>query len=362
MGAIVSGRILIFHLLELADEVDLGRLRTVWADSEVGQIVPRRPQPGGAISFRDPPVVLPLGARPLNARLAGSVRAKIFDFGVASICWELDAPDTWEALLDLCAQLQEDPALEAASRQIFDEIRPRLEPACKSMIPESKLVEDYFIIYVDQLEAPTTAEALLASKGPDLAQLLRGERRELSPDERKDALRLRHSYLQEDLVVVTWNAGFVYDPDRTSEHVDILEFANAELLDLRYYDTLLDSELAEIYAQLQTPHGAFSQRGRLLKTSERLMGLMVEVFDLREKINNALKFIGDMYSARIYRLIADRLRLSEWEASVDAKLRVAQQIYQVLLEELGQARFLMLEFVIVALILLETVFFVFGRR
>lgn len=362
MDEIRSGRLLIFHLLELAEEVDLGHLRRVWADSAVGQIVPRRPQPGAAIQFRFPPVVLPLGARPLSARLAGSVRAKIFDFGVASICWEVAAPPSWEDLVDLCVEIQEDPSLESASRRILDEIRPRLAPACKSPIPDSRLIEDYFVVYVEDFGEPTTGEELLARRGAEMAQLLRGERRELSGDERRDALRLRHSYLVDDLAVVTWNAAFIYDPERSTEHVDILEFANAELLDLRYYDALLDRELDDIYGELQVSHGAFTRRGKYLKTSERLMRLMVEVYDLREKINNSLKIIGDMYSARIYRLIADRLKLSEWEASVDAKLRIAQQVYQVLLEELGQARFMALEIIIVLLILLETGFFVWGRH
>ncbi len=360
MDTIRSGRLLIFHLLELAEEVDLGQVRAIWSDSAVGQIVPRRPQPGAAIQFRYPPVVLPLGARPLTSRLAGSVRAKIFDFGIVSISWELAAPDTWDGVLALSAELQEDPSLEAASRRILDELRPRIASACKGLIPDSRLIEDYFVVYVEDLDPPVSAEDLLGRNGPLLAQVLRGERRELSPDERRDALRLRHSYLVDDLVIVTWNAAFIYDPERSSESVDILEFANAELLDLRYYDALLDRELVGIYDELQVSHGLFTRRGKYLRTSERLMGLMVEVYDLREKIDNALKIIGDMYSARIYRLIADRLRLNEWEDTVDAKLKIAQQVYQVLLEELGQARFMALEIIIVLLILLETGFFIFG--
>ncbi|MBI6545304.1 MAG: hypothetical protein HY692_00830 [Cyanobacteria bacterium NC_groundwater_1444_Ag_S-0.65um_54_12] len=361
MEQISAGRILIYHLFELAEEVDLGKVRRDWADSTIGQIVPRRQQPG-AIQFRDPPVILPLGARPLTARFSGAVRAKIFDFGVASICWELDAPATWPELVERGAELQEDLTLEAASRRMLDEIRPRLLSACRGAIADSKLVEDYFIVYVEAFSAPLAAEVLLANYGGSLASLLRGERGNLSTDERIDALRLRHSYLVDDLVIVTWNAAFIYDPEGSTEHVNILEYANAELLDLRYYDTLLDRELDAVYAQLQQRTAFTLGRAKFLRTSQRLMRLMIEVWDLQEKIRNALKVIGDMYSARVYRLIADRLRLQSWEESVDQKLRIAQQVYQVLLEELNQQRFMLLEIIIVLLILLETIFFALSQH
>ena len=35
--------------------------------------------------------------------------------------------------------------------------------------------------------------------------------------------------------------------------LEILEFANSQLLEFRYYDELLDGELARIYAELQKP-------------------------------------------------------------------------------------------------------------
>ena len=356
LDRITSGRILIYHLFELAEEVDLSRLRQDWADSTVGQLVPRRNLPG-AIQFRDPPVVLPMGARPLTSTLSGTVKAKIFDFGVASISWEIAAPGTWERLIACNAELMADVDLEASSRRVLDEIRGRLAPACKGLIPDSKLVEDYFIVYVEAFDTPALAQDILSRKGDDLALLLRGELADLSIDEKRDALRLHHSYRSNDLVIVTWSAAFVFDPDRSTEHIDILEFANAQLLDLRYYDSLLDRELEEIYDGLQARGPGLLGRGKIVVTSQRLNRLMIEVYDLREKIRNSLKMLGEMYSARIYRLIADSLRLSKWDDAVDEKLRIAQQVYTVVLEELNHARFLVLELIIILLIAVEVAFF-----
>lgn len=358
MDRITSGRILVFHLFELAEEVRLDLLRQIWADSSVGQLIGRKPL-SSAIQFRDPPVLLPLGARPLTSRLAGAVRAKIFDFGVASIAWEIQAPGLWSDLIDRCAELQEDLALEAASRRVFEEVRMRIGPACLSPIPESKLVEDYFVVHIEDFDLPVSSDEILDRHSIDLALILRGERRDLSAGERKDALRLRHSYRPDDLVVVTYESAFVYDRDGTTDHIDIIEFANAQLLDLRYYDALMDRELEDIYDKLQRRAPGIQARGKLLETSRLLNRLMIEVYGLRENTRNSLKVVGEMYSARVYRMIADTLRLERWDQAIGEKLQMSQEVYKVLLEELNQRRFMILEIVIILLILLEVVLFIF---
>ncbi|MBM3268785.1 MAG: hypothetical protein FJZ01_14185 [Candidatus Sericytochromatia bacterium] len=361
MDRIAKGRFFIYHLFELAEEVDLTRLRQIWADSTVGQLAARRNAPD-AIRFRDPPVILPLGARPLTSTYSGSVRAKIFDFGVCSIAWELDTPESWEDLIALSVDLQDDIALESASRRVFDEVRSRALPACKDPIPDSKLVEDYYVIHVAAFDSPARGEDILARHGADLAHVLRGDAGDLSADERRDALRLRHSYRSDDLVVVTYNSAFVYDAETVPDHVDVIEFANAQLLDLRYYDQLMDQELALIYDSLEDHKTLGPVRGKLLKTVQQLHRLMIEIHDIREKIRNSLKIVGEMYSARIYRMISDSLRLERWDQALGDKLDIAQQIYKVLLEELHQRRSNMLEIIIILLILLEVILFIFPMK
>ncbi len=63
------------------------------------------------------------------------------------------------------------------------------------------------------------------------------ERAALSRQERDEILRHRISYLETDLVVPTWNAAFVYDtPAGAQASLEIVEFANCQLLQFRYYD------------------------------------------------------------------------------------------------------------------------------
>jgi hypothetical protein len=89
-----------------------------------------------------------------------------------------------------------------------------------------------------------TGTDLLTTHGGAIAQLLRGEQELLSDQEREEVLRHRISYLATDLVVPTWSAAFVFDTDAGAEGIlEILELANPQLLEFRYYDRLLDEEL-----------------------------------------------------------------------------------------------------------------------
>jgi hypothetical protein len=74
----------------------------------------------------------------------------------------------------------------------------------------------------------------------------------LSADEREEVLRHRISYFADDL-----RGSYVEQRvhprhgDGAQAAIEILEFANSQLLEFRYYDQLLDGELARIYPQLQ---------------------------------------------------------------------------------------------------------------
>ena len=77
--------------------------------------------------------------------------------------------------------------------------------------------------------------------------LLSGEHRPLSEGATRDLLRHRYSYYADDLVALTWDRAFIYEPRGDTDVIDVLEVANAQLLEMRYYDELLDDELPRMY-------------------------------------------------------------------------------------------------------------------
>src|SRR4029077_20708149 len=73
--------------------------------------------------------------------------------------------------------------------------------------------------------------------------------------------------------------------------------------------------------------------------SLRALGeLKVEANGLFERIGNVLKLVGDQYLARVYRLLAGRFHLEEWERSIQRKLEVAEGVYQVVADQAGEFR------------------------
>ena len=207
-----------------------------------------------------------------------------------------------------------------------------------------------------------SAADLLAAHGAEVAQLLRGEREPLSEPERAEVLRHRLSYFATDLIVPTWNAAFVYDTeDATRAVLDIIEFANSQLLEFRYYDQLLDAQLERIYPQLQQAGGLQSWFGRrLTRAARQLHTLFIEVNEVTDKTENALKIAGDVYTARLFTLVAARLGLDDWKGSVREKLKTLDDIYRFAVEQTAMARGELLELTIVLILVLELVLFFLG--
>jgi hypothetical protein len=189
------------------------------------------------------------------------------------------------------------------------------------------------------------------------------EDRALVRTEQIEALRLSASYYDDDFVVVQWDAAFVYDRAEGAEAVeDILEFANSQLVEFRTYDARLDAELDVIYAgEPGRQRGGFINRAASNRAAQ-VRFLLVDILELTDRTSNALKIIGDAYYARLYRQIAARLGLSDWQSLIDEKLRSVSEIYRVFQDQAQHARSEVLEIIVIVLVALEAVIGVIALR
>ena len=80
---------------------------------------------------------------------------------------------------------------------------------------------------------------------------------------------------------------------------------------------------------------------------------------MRSSTSNVLKIVGDQYLARVYRLMATRFHLPEWEKGIQRKLEVLEGLYQVISDQNSAFRSEFLEVVVVVLILTEILVSVF---
>lgn len=352
LPAIAQGSFRALFVYDVADTIDLERLRTVrGAGVARAPLQLRREASSEFIQYPVAPLIVRL---PDLEEPRATVRAKLFDFGVVSLRITVPFSGTWEDFGALTRRLRRDPALEAQARAALDDVLAEIAGALDD--PHQALIEDYFVLEVERFAEDVEAGRLTGALGPALAKLMLFEDRELVAAEQQEALRLAFSYFPDDLAVVQWDAAFVYDRAEGAEAVqDILEFANSQLVEFRTYDTRLDAELDAIYRlEPGRPAGRFLRRGAAERAAQ-VRFLLVDVFELTDRTTNALKIIGDAYYARLYRAVAARLGLADWQRQIDAKLRSVGEIYRVLQDQAQAARGETLEIIIIALVAIEAV-------
>jgi hypothetical protein len=252
------------------------------------------------------------------------------------------------------------PDLEKQAQQIIRGRLDRIAPAIVRPYTEW-LSEDYYIFLLNDVPSQPTGDELLEEHGMQIAEMLRGETVPLATTEIEDVLQASLSYYPTDLVVVGWNAALVYDTTAGAEtSIQILEYANSQLLEFRHYDELLTRELAGVYSSLKRRAGLWS-RWQMRKEASRLNTVTVEVTELVERSDTAIKFVSDMFSARLYRLAAAKVGVPDYKNLVNEKLRTAEGLYRFLIEEFHQTRGFVLELAVVIILMIELFYLFRGR-
>jgi hypothetical protein len=252
-------------------------------------------------------------------------------------------------LVALSEELYDNVPLLQDSRRRVEQLLTIIHPAVTK--PEiADLVEDYVIFHIEDLATSCSPTTLCATYDQEIARMLRAERQTLSGQEVAEALSLYLAFGAEDVIVVDWHAALVID--RAGDDVrSVLEFANVELLEMRYLDQRLDDALDRSYETLsQRLWGSLRVFGSHHADLRRVAQLQVDNAILFEGVNNALKLLGDQYLARVYRLVSQRFHLTEWDASILRKLQTLESIYEKMADQATTYRVEMLEWIIIILI------------
>ncbi len=218
----------------------------------------------------------------------------------------------------------------------------------------SSFVEDYLIFHIETFSDRVTIEDLTTREAQSIAQILRAEALELSKDEMSDAMSHRISFAKDDVVIVDWNAALVYG-EKAEDILTVLEFANVELLEMRFLDSRLDEALTLAYDRLSKGSRKWFQFQSSPSDLRDISQWQVDSAILFEGVNNVLKLLGDQYLARLYRLIAERFHLSDWDVSILRKLETLERIYQKLSDRVVSQRMEVLEWIIIFLIAISII-------
>ncbi len=339
----------------MCEEVKLDELRNILGARRLGEGL--KHAAAEQLFFERPPVVENL--RPA-ADSQAQVRVKYYDYGVVSVLFEFPFAGDWPDLIALSSLWISGTDLPTRAEQIAKERLERTRPALVKPY-ENWLSEDYFIFFLREIAGNPSGSQLLSSCSQQISQVVRGENLVLSDDERREVIQSAMSYYPNDLAVLGWNAAFVYDSAAGSETtMQLLEYANSQLLEFRHYDDLLTRELAAVYDSLEK-NSNFIGRWRLPREASRLQTVLLDVTELTERADNAIKFLSDMFSARLYRLAANKVGVPDYKSLAKEKLRTAEDLYRFLIDEFHQSRTFWLESMVVLILLIELVYVFHGK-
>ncbi len=357
---LVWGSAIAYRLHDVGYAIDLDRALELLAASGPDRVRPVRGE-GQALQIQNPPITVLLGSEQLV--VGGEARpvelsARIFDFGVVSLRVRVRAPSgsSWSQFSAFGQSLEQHAGIEQVARHHLQLLTERMRAAIER--PAIAEVHEDFTVF--RVTRATTASGNPVSARElgelDVVPLLLNETRLLSPQAKRELLPHRFSYYLDDLAILTWENALIVEPGEEDTDLQyILEFANAQLLELRFYDAVLDGELPKLYDAIEAARArrsVFPGR-RFAGLLSRLQAQVADSTELVERVENALKVTNDVYLARVYSAALELFRGTAWRAGIDRKLAILRETYVMLNGEAQVARSEMLEMAIVVLIVAE---------
>jgi hypothetical protein len=355
----LRGSVLVLIQYDVCEEIRLDELRKIFPARKAEASFKKAP---AYVRYQRTPVEETLEPLILESgeRLAGEI--KYYDYGVVSLEFELPFSCDWDTLIQLSCRWTSDTNFEKLASRVA---RQKLERAAPALVKPYKgewLQEDYFIFHVREIEGAPSADELLASQRDHIAQVVRGEIGMLSEGERQEILQSRISYYPSDLAVIGWDAAFIYDtPAGAETAIQLLQYANSQLLEFRHYDELLTKELENVYDFLESGGTGWWSRWRTARAASKLHTVLLDVNELTERADNAIKFLSDMFSARLYKLCAQKVGVPDYKDLVKEKLQTAEDLYRFMVDQFNQSRAFVLELMVVVILIIELVYFFRGK-
>jgi hypothetical protein len=353
----VHGSVLFLHLFDVCEEIKL---------DDVRELLGATPQPRSFkdaspeyVKFEKPPVVEALTHAGLTTPNATG-RVKFYDYGVISVMIEVPFSGRFADLVQSASKWMSSPEFETAATQVVREKVQQIGPAIIRRYP-NWIDEEYFVHHIRSVDEVKNASELFQRHGEEIAQIIRGETLPLSKEERTEILQASVSYFPNDVAVIGWNASVVFDSLTGAQTaIQLLEYANSQLLEFRFYDEYLTRELSTVYSYVKKGRGMFS-RWTLPRQLTRLQSITLEVSELVERVDNSIKFVSDMFSARLYRLAAAKVGVPDYKSLVAQKLEIAEDLYRSLNDEFQAARGFVLELMVVIILIIELFYLFRGK-
>src|SRR5881394_2130459 len=351
---ITQGRCHAFFAYEVAQAIDLDDAEHRLLAGAERQVIKHKRRAPASFEYRPAPLRVTRAGNPHvfgTYHAAPMVELVLYDFGAVSVSYEIPIEGPLDGLPALAEELWGNEGLLADSRRQVEALLPLLaDAAIRPRVAD--FVEDYSVFHIERFAA------LWTERGQTVAQVLRAVRHPLSQQEVAEATALRLSFGPNDATIIDTDVAVLFDAEGEDVR-DVIEFANTQLLEMRFLDQQLDDALERAYETLLGRSPRFRDRGRLGSDVRRLARLQLDAAILFEQVTNALKLVGDQFLARVYALASRRFHLAEWDASISRKLQTIDGIYGKMTDRAATRRMEILEWIIIVLFVLSLALSVF---
>lgn len=361
----LRGLFRLLFLYDVAESIDLGKLRSLLGSrgGTAEHAFPRRTPE--YMRFERAPIVEPAEFVTVRPGVNAACPMRYYGFGAIVVQVEVPFECDWNSLVEQGARWMDAPDVEPIMRELVRRRLGQIRPAV-TRPTEDCLQESYLVIEIHEIRdadgKQPEADELLASHGGQFVQLIRGETVALAPKSIGEALQVSLSYYPSDLVVVGSHGAVVCDGVEDAATVtQVLEYAKMQLLEFRYYDRFMTRVLADFYTALERKRNVLLSRWSLPREAQRFNTIRLDVMDLTERIDNAIKFVSDIYYARVYRLAAKRMGVQDYRKLVEQKLHTFGELYDSMVDQFREMRSFVLELLIAILAVLDVIFLFRGR-
>jgi len=337
-----------YRIYDIGREIDLDWLERALAQSYFTartSFVRVKPK---SIMLEDPPLMIQMN--PIRVERDGrsfefSVVARIYDIGVISFCFVYENPDAdYSTLEEIAFLFAGQEGLSDFYVQYLKTLGEIIRPHIRNFAIHPDFFEDYTVYVTDRRDDTI-----------DPVPLLVGEKTTFSPQMREEIIKNSLSYTTEDLAVISWDSALLCNPESPADLIDLIEFANVQVLELRYYDRELGRGMEKMYDDIEEADrlSQFRRSRKYHAIMAQQMEMYAEISETIEKVNNLIKVTEDVYYARVYATVLKVLRSGQWSESVSRKIEVIRENYSMLSDEVRIQHSNFLEWVIIILIALE---------
>ncbi|MHB8585345.1 MAG: hypothetical protein ACYDDF_05860 [Thermoplasmatota archaeon] len=359
----IEGEVAYQYVYDLGGEVVLDRVGEILSEHpsfeplDITKTSPRWIELPKPLTVRFPAFERPTNVGPLRFSLA----ARIYSVGAVAFLLRVDVhSEKIDGLLPYGTLKHRTPTgdlpLETLVQPFFEEIRKSVRQAMVEAYDVHVEPEVYVVYALRSL--PGGVENALLKERRQLAGLLNGETnpQRLAPEEVEDNLRYWYRYYDDDLAIVDWDYAVLVDP--TGRHEDMLylfEVANLQLLELRVYDRVLDHRLDQAYEDLQRFFSGRSLFQSARDLQQTLSDIHLDLQRVTDEVDNMAKIFGDWYYAKVYKGLAERFHLADWETSLRDKLRTLGELYDHATHEVEHRQGLLLEGLVILLFVADLI-------